>query len=223
MPQRIQDSLTTNPAFQSRVPSSQKGIEWVTLPDKAEAVALLAHYTRLASHMHYVVTCRMCAPCWINSTTELTMESQVSMGRSSYFSPCSRRHQVSGRTTMIMLAISNRSQKLRNAPPHGPKLLCPSWSILFNFGSSSLEQVKASLILGFTMLRKEGLSARSRWLNHTATIVARELSLHVLDSSKEKGRRSESPEDEIQLEMKRRVWWHLAASDWYQPYSGFLL
>lgn len=55
IPQRIKDSLLTNPAFQSKAPSPPKCAEWVTLPEKEEALALLGHYARLASHMHYIV------------------------------------------------------------------------------------------------------------------------------------------------------------------------
>ena len=220
--QPIKDSLIANPAVQSGAPSLPKPTEGVTLPDKEEALALLSHYARLASHMHYVVY----------MPTVRIMLDQV-YDRMDNDQPCEHGHVA---LLLSMFATSN-------IWTHENGIACifssmveatqcsTTWAEaavavlehVYNSGFSSLEQVQASVILGFAMLTKEGLSARLRWLNHAATIAARDLSLHVLDGEKEKARRAKCPEDEIQLEMKRRLWWHLASSDWYQSIKVFVL
>ena len=221
--QPIKDSLIPNPADQSGAPSLPKRTEWVTLPDKEEAVALLGHYARLASHMHYVVYL----------PTVRVMLDQV-YDRMDNDEPCEHGHVAlllsMFATTSNIWTDENGTACVFSSTVDATR--CSTiWAEaaitvlehLHNSGFSSLEQVQASVILGFAMLTKEGLSARSRWLHHAATIAARDLSLHVLDGEKEKARRAKSPEDEIQLEMKRRLWWHLASSDWYQPSNVLVL
>lgn len=221
--QPIKDSLIANPALQSGAPSSPKRTKWVTLPDREEALALLGHYARLASHMHYVV--------YLPNVR--IMLDQV-YDRMDNDEPCEHGH-----VALLLSMFATTS----NIWTHENGVACIFDSMveatqcstiwaeaavavlkqMYNSGSNSLEQVQASVILGFAMLTKEGLSARSRWLNHAATIAARDLSLHVLDGEKERARRAKSPEDGIQLEMKRRLWWHLASSDWYQSFKVFFL
>ena len=213
--QPIKDSLIVNPAVQSGAPSLPKCTELITLPDKDEALALLGHYARLASHMHYVI---------YMPTVRIILD-QV-YDRMDNDEPCEHGHVA---LLLSMFATTSNIWTHENgiACIFGSMVEANQCSTIWaeaavavleqvhNSGSNSLEQVQASVILGFAMLTKEGLSARSRWLNNAATIAARDLSLHVLDGEKEKARRAKSPEDEIQLEMKRRLWWHLASSDWY--------
>ncbi|CAM1506034.1 Fc.00g056750.m01.CDS01 [Cosmosporella sp. VM-42] len=82
--------------------------------------------------------------------------------------------------------------------------------------SSTLEDVQAHIFMSFITYHVDGFSARGRILLTTAISIARELRLHRLDAE------TESPNAEnqsnasalIDLEIKRRVFWHLAATDW---------
>jgi Fungal specific transcription factor domain len=82
-------------------------------------------------------------------------------------------------------------------------------------GQGSVEEVQASILLGFLLYNLEGFSARAKSLNCAAISIARTLALHTIDSMKEKSRRSHSQQEVVQIEVKRRVWWHLVATDWY--------
>lgn len=48
----------------------------------------------------------------------------------------------------------------------------------------------------------------------TTVSIAHCMGLHRLDSSENKERRKTGNYDLITLEVKRRLWWHIASSDW---------
>lgn len=79
---------------------------------------------------------------------------------------------------------------------------------------SSVEQLQATIIMSLLTQNFEGLS-KKYWLLHCTSItLARDLSLHVLDHPKRKVERKSL----IDAEVKRRIWWYLASTDWYvQP------
>lgn len=86
--------------------------------------------------------------------------------------------------------------------------------------SGSLEDVQSLIILLFLLYNLEGFSVRVRVLNSIALTIARDLSMHTIDSrdSKKDAARL-SKEAEIELEVKRRVWWHLVGTDWSVSYA----
>lgn len=75
---------------------------------------------------------------------------------------------------------------------------------------SSVEQLQATIITSLLIQNLEGLS-KEYWLLHNTSIsLARELFIHVLDRpGKSHGRRNL-----IEAEVKRRIWWLLATTDW---------
>lgn len=77
----------------------------------------------------------------------------------------------------------------------------------------SIEDIQATVILSFLVLNLEGLSATSRSLMRTALIIARDISLYKVDAHHHE-RRSNHQDDGIEIEVKRRVWWHVVATDW---------
>ncbi len=81
--------------------------------------------------------------------------------------------------------------------------------------SASLESVQARMILADLLYNVEGCSARFRYLQSCAVASAHELSLHLVDSPAGGGK-EDSP---TTREVKRRVWWHLASTDWYVQVS----
>ncbi|KAK3356424.1 hypothetical protein B0T25DRAFT_474351 [Lasiosphaeria hispida] len=80
--------------------------------------------------------------------------------------------------------------------------------------SDSLEAVQASIILADLIYHTEGCSARFRHLQSYALAAARELHLHLVDVQ------SPPPEDSLAQEVKRRVWWYLASTDWLLGLMG---
>ena len=82
-------------------------------------------------------------------------------------------------------------------------------------GSGSIEDVQASIILLFSIFKNEGFSCRCRHLLSNALTIARDLSLHRLDMLSFGGTKACSDkEDMAGLELKRRLWWHIASTDW---------
>jgi len=83
--------------------------------------------------------------------------------------------------------------------------------------SGTLEDVQATILMSFVTYHLDGFSARGRLLSSAAISIARELRLHRLDADTELS----SSENEtnvlflIEREVKRRVFWHIASTDWY--------
>ncbi|KAB5530273.1 hypothetical protein GE09DRAFT_386008 [Coniochaeta sp. 2T2.1] len=83
-------------------------------------------------------------------------------------------------------------------------------------GSGSLQEVQAYLVLSDLLYNMEGCSTRFRYLHNRALTVAREIQLHLIDFAT--GTR---PDDSDPLtEVKRRLWWHIASTDWLLSTMG---
>lgn len=86
--------------------------------------------------------------------------------------------------------------------------------------AGALEEVQALVILSFVVIDLEGTSRRVWELLATATTLARHLGLHRIDQPSNCGplhtTPSPSPCNVVQAEVGRRVWWYLAALDWYE-------
>ncbi|KAF2095028.1 hypothetical protein NA57DRAFT_59782 [Rhizodiscina lignyota] len=83
--------------------------------------------------------------------------------------------------------------------------------------SFTLEDAQASIIMSFVVYHIEGFSARGRWLTATAASIAKDLSLHRID---EEPLADNSKKAFIEREVKRRVWWHITATDWLLAFIG---
>jgi hypothetical protein len=82
--------------------------------------------------------------------------------------------------------------------------------------SGSIEEIQATIILSFLIFNLEGFSARSRSLMTTALVTARNLYLHKLDAQHQEGQ-GNTMSYCIEAEVKRRIWWHIVATDWSVP------
>lgn len=76
--------------------------------------------------------------------------------------------------------------------------------------NSSLVDVQARAIMLYLVYNTEGLSVRSRCLLGRTLVAARDIGLHLVDSP-----RSDLVGDASTREIKRRLWWHLASTDWF--------
>jgi hypothetical protein len=59
-----------------------------------------------------------------------------------------------------------------------------------------------------------GAIATLRTLVATVTHSARALGLHQIDSDANKKRRENVEVDWVEIEVKRRIWWHICSTDW---------
>lgn len=83
--------------------------------------------------------------------------------------------------------------------------------------SGTLEDVQAYIFMSFVTYHLDGFSARGRLLSTAALSIARELGLHRLDADTELsvGENDTSIRSLIDREIKRRVFWQIASTDWY--------
>lgn len=81
---------------------------------------------------------------------------------------------------------------------------------------SSLERCQARTIIAYVVSNVEGCSVRYRFLHSCAMAVARDMSLHLIDSPIATDKLDDVPTREI----KRRLWWHLATTDWLLSLIG---
>ncbi|KAI8948704.1 hypothetical protein F4801DRAFT_439784 [Xylaria longipes] len=80
----------------------------------------------------------------------------------------------------------------------------------------SLEGCQARAILAYAACNIEGCSARYRFLHSCSVAIARDMSLHLVDSTTAADKSDDIPT----REMKRRLWWHLASTDWLLSLVG---
>ncbi|KAK5099021.1 hypothetical protein LTR70_000857 [Exophiala xenobiotica] len=87
---------------------------------------------------------------------------------------------------------------------------------------ASLEIVQSCIILVFLDYNLEGFTSRARAVLGQALHSAKELSMHRIDCPHATRRRvaSTTIDSMIELEMKRRIWWHLVATDWMVSLAG---
>ncbi|KAI5457258.1 hypothetical protein BGZ63DRAFT_427979 [Mariannaea sp. PMI_226] len=81
-------------------------------------------------------------------------------------------------------------------------------------GHMSIECVQGILILSFVICNLEGISIRARSNISKAVIMARELGLHRIDHPNNGPLSHTAHWTECKLEVGRRIWWYLAATDW---------
>ncbi|KAI1119723.1 hypothetical protein F5Y10DRAFT_291344 [Nemania abortiva] len=75
----------------------------------------------------------------------------------------------------------------------------------------TFEECQARTILAYVVSNSEGCSARFRFLHSCSVAAARDMSLHLIDSS---NNTANTADDLPTREIKRRLWWHLASTDW---------
>ncbi|KAF5687182.1 hypothetical protein FDENT_5506 [Fusarium denticulatum] len=78
----------------------------------------------------------------------------------------------------------------------------------------TLENVQALILLSFGIHHTETFSPRYRVLLAEAIAVSHSLGLHVVDRVSVRRGNFKVDADPITQEIKRRVWWYLAATDW---------
>lgn len=86
---------------------------------------------------------------------------------------------------------------------------------------ASIECVQAIITTSIVLCNLEAVSPRFHHLLSMGITMARELSLHQLDREPTTIVADLPRPNQIQMEVGRRVWWHLVSVDWYVPYRFY--
>ncbi|KAE8393437.1 hypothetical protein BDV23DRAFT_36435 [Aspergillus alliaceus] len=186
----------------------------IRLPPKNEASWLLERYTEYIAYIHYVVHI---------PSSRLLLEDvykQLSLGSSPEPGHVALLLSIFASTAYMLEAKAADSLFLNQANAVSYAI---SWTkaaldtLEYSRRSTqgSIEDVQAAIILSFIIFNIEGFSSRFRTTSSSALIMARDLSLHRIDADTLRDN-----EDPVQVEIKRRIWWHMAATDWLLSLSG---
>ncbi|KAK8041641.1 hypothetical protein PG993_006164 [Apiospora rasikravindrae] len=83
-------------------------------------------------------------------------------------------------------------------------------------GIASLEAAQAYAIIAYLYYNVDGQSAQFRFLHASSVAACREISMHLVDGPGS----SDSVDDAATREAKRRLWWHVTATDWLLAQCG---
>lgn len=79
--------------------------------------------------------------------------------------------------------------------------------------AASIEDLQATIVISYVVYNSQGFSSMFRSLHSNIIMMARDLSLHKTDSPRRSGE-TDPPPSQIEVDAKRRLWWHIAATDW---------
>ncbi|WPB02077.1 uncharacterized protein RHO25_006711 [Cercospora beticola] len=85
--------------------------------------------------------------------------------------------------------------------------------------SYTIESVQGMIMLTFLFYHIEGFTARVGLMHSSAITMARSLGLHRTDSP-QAATANLSQAETITKEVQRKVWWHLACTDWLLAFMG---
>lgn len=180
----------------------------VWLPPKSEGTWMLDHYAKHVESLHHVVHIPSVQALMEDLYNQLPLgfnvkPSHVALVLSIF---ASTTYMLSSQTTVEHFV--NQQDATRYAFTCTKAAL----SVLEHSSRStpgSIEDIQAAIILSFVVFNFEGFTSRFRFLSSRALTMARDISLHRIDAGAHR-----SQERPLDLEMKRRVWYHLVSTDW---------
>jgi hypothetical protein len=195
-----------------------KSSRCVWLPPYAEARILLEKYIQDIDHVHHVVYC----PSLLSALDEV-------------YACLNQQGQVKPGTVILLLSIfaSSTHSWVRRDYERGlfttaaeANSQSPLWikaaedvlDIGHRTARVSIEGIQGIVIVSFVLGNLEGISRRCRSLYNMGLLLARKLGLHCLDHPS-----NTHLTNWVQAEIGRRVWWYLAASDWWALASSHTL
>jgi hypothetical protein len=78
----------------------------------------------------------------------------------------------------------------------------------------TIETLQSLMLIVHHLMPNIGTIATLRTLSSMIVQLARGMSLHTMDSPTNKKRPENTPVDWVEIEVKRRLWWHIASTDW---------
>ncbi len=102
------------------------------------------------------------------------------------------------------------------------KVMCRRWTLLAQDALSAadclsqptIETVQALILISNHLFPNTGALATIRILTSVVVYAAQGLSLHLTDSEANKRKRLNTQVDWVDIEVRRRLWWHVVATDW---------
>jgi hypothetical protein len=191
-------------------PVSSEPIRYIWLPQYLEAKILLEKFIQDIDHVHHVVHTPSLPSILDEVYACLNQPGQIKPGYMilllGIFASCTHCWVRSdcARGLFSTSAEANCQSLL------WVKAIEDVLDIAHRTASEAIEGIQGIIITSFVLMNLEGASRRCKSLWNMAFMVARELGLHCLDHPSNTNL-ANSP----QREMGRRVWWYLAASDWF--------
>lgn len=78
---------------------------------------------------------------------------------------------------------------------------------------ASIECLQAMVVISYVIYNSQGFSPMFRSLHSSIVTTPRDLSLHKTDCPRTSGE-TNLPASQVETDVKRRVWWHIPATDW---------
>ncbi|KAF9893861.1 hypothetical protein FE257_010031 [Aspergillus nanangensis] len=194
-------------------------LESIKLPTKAEALSLFNYYLDNVHYLHPVIH---------PESVEQTIE-DVYMD--AYTQQCSKPSQV----VLLLSILASSSHQWRpqgvndliHISPKEAIYMSSIWSnvaldlldYLRRTTSASIETIQATGIVSYAIYNTQGFSPILRSLHSILVAMARDLSLHEIDSPRKKRTQSNSQANALEDEIKRRIWWFIASTDWLLAFT----
>ncbi|RVX75295.1 hypothetical protein B0A52_00648 [Exophiala mesophila] len=193
----------------------------IWLPCRSEAESLVEQYLNNVSYIHHIVHPPRVRNEVRKLYTDLESQCQPDLGSAILFL------SLLASVTYLLDTEDSDTELSPAATEASDETL--SWiritlTVLNQFQSSnlcSLQSLQAIIITSFLVGNIEGIAQRFRTLIATALAMARELGLHRIDHGEGNGTTEPPAQNMVDVEVGRRVWWHLTATDWLLTrYSG---
>jgi hypothetical protein len=179
----------------------------MTLPGKATAELLFNHYAKNLNWIYHIIH--------VPTTRKqlLGIYASLEAGRK----PTSSHLALIA--TILAVAVYFRSNLPDAAAVReNEKGSCTKWSLLAqralleanHLTSPSLESLQTTIIITQFLPNYGQNTSFTATLTHTAHM----LQLHKVDSVRNRKLRDETGYDAVELEVKRRIWWYIAGTDW---------
>lgn len=193
----------------------------VILPSRQEAHTLLALYEEHIEYLHHVTYAPRTRAVLVEVYDKLESGDTPNPGYVALLA------SVFASTSALQLAIGDK-RDLLGILPEDAKQTCHYWAkatfdcldTSTRMGCYGLEDLQAIVTAFFLMYNLEGFSSRSRTGIGLAVAIAKDLGLHRVDCPSMAQHKPLKPNDKIDLEIKRRLWWHLTATDWQLGVTG---
>lgn len=194
----------------------------ILLPTYGDALTLYDGYANYVSHFHHIVHLPTLRKILDNFYSKLSRSEAVDTDHGTLllvvFATVMCYTRWSEPSSIPVGVLDNKENVFQSWFRSALDLLDHSRRVL----QPSLEVVQSCIILLFLDYNLEGFTSRARAVLGQALHSAKELSMHRIDCPEATRRRAASPTIDtiIELEMKRRIWWHLVATDWMVSLAG---
>lgn len=179
----------------------------ITLPSKATAELLFNHYAKNLNWVYHIIHVPTTRQQLFGIYASLEARQKPSSSHLALVA------------TILAVAVYFRSTLLGTAAlREQEKGSCTRWSFLAQRALSEANHLTSPSLesLQTTIIMTQFLPNYGQNTSFTATHVhtAHMLQLHRVDSIRNRRLREETGYDAVELEVKRRIWWYIAGTDW---------